>query len=411
VAAAFPACQHPEWCDTPYVDDTAAAQAALHAHHNPPDCDGARYLVVTGEWVSGLGSTMHIHAYTLALATSDNRVLVLDPAMGWPYASSPSLCDCAAVGAPCGDGTTSTLTNMDCLFVPASRCPPPPNWRAAPRWRLGAPDRVMQADSVSEVAGISQCEASVQVGGGAGSPLARFADRPPSWWQAQLIAYITRPRPSTLARILAPAMANAFWNTGGIPPRPLASVFMRGGDKGAEAALQPGGAYFDALAPVAAALNVTHVYLSSDDGALIHAAIDGYASSRRGAPASPPPRYTPHFIDWHRPTGGATFAELMSWAGSWRMDQLVRLAVADFYITAMADAAAGTLSSNWCRAPDALRRAAGRGRVPYATPEGTLYYSVCENVEDGAREHGKHVADWPAMTAVLRGATPGSWEG
>ena len=87
-----------------------------------------------------------------------------------------------------------------------------------------------------------------------------------------------------------------------------------------------------------------------------------------------------------------------------------RLAVADMYITACADVVTGTLSSNWCRTADALRRAAGRGRVPYVTPEKALYYSVCPNVEDTAPDHGKHVVDWPATTAALRRATESSWK-
>ena len=419
IKAAFPSCQHPHWCDAPH-NDTAAVQSALHAFHNPPDCDAARFLVLTGEWPSGLGSTLHIHAYTLALAVSDNRVVVLDPDMGWPFAASRTLCGCDVVGKPCGGGggdvsTTSSSstvsTNMDCLFVPLSRCPLPPNWRSAPHWRLGAADRVMQAASVSEVDGISQCEATVQARAG---PLAAYADRPPSFWHANLVAYIARPRPSTLARIVAPAMSNAFWESGGVPPRPLAAVFMRAGDKGSEAALVPAAKYFAELQPVAAKLNVSSVYLSSDDGAAIHGAIDAFCAptAARSSPTAARSSFCrPHFIDWHRPTGGVTFDQLMSWAGTWRMDQLVRLAVADLFITSMADVTVGTLSSNWCRSSDALRRAAGRGRVPYVTPERTLYYSVCENVEDGAREHGKHVADAPVMTARLRAATEASGRG
>lgn len=433
ITSTFPTCQHPEWCDTPY-NDTLAVQTAIHAAQNPASCDTARILVITEEWPSGLGSTLAIHAYTLALALSDNRVIVRAPSQGWPFAP-PSMCGCDRVGKPCvpGGEPSTVVSSLDCLFVPVSRCGLPADWENAPQWRLGAPDRVMQAQSVSELQSISQCEATVQ----SRSPaLARYSKRPPSWWHAQLVSYVARPRPSTLTHIVAPAMQNAFWATGGIPPRPLAAVFMRGGDKGSEAALQPVTSYFDAMKPVATALNVTNIYVSSDDGTMIEAAVDRYdglsyvgayaaavAQDAKWAelgfyiPPRPPldttklPPYALHFIDWARAPGGTTFDDLMSWSGTWRMEHVVRLAVADMYITAGADVVVGTLSSNWCRTADALRRAAGRGRVPYATPEKALYYSVCPNVEDDAPDHGKHMADWPATTAALRAATDASWVG
>ena len=435
IARAFPGCQHPEWCDENYTNTTTlAVQTAIHAAQNPPSCDSARLLIITDEWPSGLGSTLAIHAYTLALALSDNRVVVRVPTQGWPFAP-PSLCQCDRVGTPCvpgGYASATHVSSLDCLFIPASKCGLPSDWRSAPPWRLGAPDRVMQATSVSEVAGISQCEATVQA---RSSGLAAFAHHPPSWWHAQLVTYVARPRPSTLTHIVAPAMANAFWATGGVPPRPLAAVFMRGGDKGSEATLRPVDAYFNELAPVATALNVTHVYVSSDDAALVEAALDEYdgASREAGAaattvapmavglaqPLKPQPEasskaaavYSLHAIEWGRAQGGTTFSALMASAGTWRMEHTVRLAIADMYITASADIAAGTLSSNWCRTSDALRRAAGRGRTPYVTPEKTLYYSICPNVEDTAPDHGKHMADWPAAVASLKAATAATWAG
>lgn len=393
----FPSCQHSEWCDTPYTD-TLAVQAALHAAQHPADCAAARMLVVTAEWTSGFGSTLAIHAYTLALALSDNRVLVRAPDAGVPF-SPRSLCACDRIGHAC-DGSISSL---DCLFIPLSHCTPPADWRStAPRWTLGSSARIVQAPSMSEVDAISQCEATVQAR--PPSPLARYADRPPSWWHAQLLAYITRPRPATLTDIVAPAMASTFWRHGGLPPRPLVAVFVRGGDKASEATLVGPAAALAAATPIAAKLNASHLYVSSDDAALI----DGVADAVQGEASSPsfPNLY---WIDSQRPLGGAQFTEMMSWANTWRMERVVRLAVADLYITAMADVVGGTLSSNWCRTADALRRAAGRGRVPYATPEGSLYYSVCENVLDDAPLHARHVAEWPQMTARLRAATEGSW--
>ena len=81
----YPRCtQADEWCDARYPrGETDAVQRALHAHQNPVDCDRARLLVLSEEYSSGLGSSLHIHAYMLSLAISDNRVLVVDPGARW----------------------------------------------------------------------------------------------------------------------------------------------------------------------------------------------------------------------------------------------------------------------------------------------------------------------------------------
>ena len=73
------------------------------------------------------------------------------------------------------------------------------------------------------------------------------------------------------------------------------------------------------------------------------------------------------------PETGLGMADVMhTLRAGWRMDQLMRLALADLFITVQADAFVGTLSSNWARLTDELRRANGKARVPYATPEGFL---------------------------------------
>lgn len=81
----YPRCtQAAEWCDARFPrGETDAVQRALHAHQNPADCGRTRLLVLGAEYSSGLGSSLHIHAYMLSLAISDNRVLVVDPGAGW----------------------------------------------------------------------------------------------------------------------------------------------------------------------------------------------------------------------------------------------------------------------------------------------------------------------------------------
>ena len=79
--------------------------------------------------------------------------------------------------------------------------------------------------------------------------------------------------------------------------------------------------------------------------------------------------YTFHFIDWSRHESGLAMGDVSKVTGSWRMSELVRLAVADIFVTAQADVMVGILSSNWARLGDEFRRANGKGVVPYLNPE------------------------------------------
>jgi hypothetical protein len=59
---------------------------------------------------------------------------------------------------------------------------------------------------------------------------------------------------------------------------------------------------------------------------------------------------------------------------SWRMNELVRLALAHMYISAPADVVVGTLSSNLARLADEFRRANGKVRIPQLNPEMPAVY-------------------------------------
>ena len=588
----YPRCtQADEWCDARYPrGETDAVQRALHAHQNPADCGRARLLVLSAEYSSGLGSSLHIHAYMLSLALSDNRVLVVDPAARWEYAPR-GLCSCGGgveeLPRTCEPGTV--LANKDCFFLPASRCPLPSgsgkgtrdgdkgtrdgdkgtrdgdkgtrdggkgtrdgdkgtrdgdkgksgggddgDWRTtAPQFAPGSDARVMQARSFYDFFGVSQCDimvlaremttrtkrggndtgaapvsgrgsvaaanassaptaittasaaaadpSSSSVSSSSSSPpkpgetererihrrdraaaaaaLAAFADRPPSWWLAQLMKYMLRPRPRVLRDFVAPMQARAF---GGLTendgkkdgnattsspsspllPHPLASVFIRGGDKGKESALLPAQAYLDELEPLAEKLGIRDLYVSSDDGDAIEAvrrAYGGFAESPGSSGGNDPlgaaaadddddangdgkkqetrnrkearRQYRVHSIDWPRPRGGVTYAQVLAWRDRPEMEDMVRLALADVFVTAQADVQAGTLSSNWCRVGDMLRRANGRGRLPYVTPErpAQLWVASCESVEPEGKDYAARAAEFPRARAKLWEATAPSW--
>jgi hypothetical protein len=174
-------------------------------------------------------------------------------------------------------------------------------------------------------------------------------------------------------------------------------MFIRAGDKAKEAAPMSVAAHFKELQPIAEALGVKDVYVGSDSWDRIAEAVDQFGSN-----------YTIHFIDWHRPASGIAWQDVASSTGTWRMTQLVRLALADLFITAQSDVLVGTLSSNWARLSDMIRRANGKARVPVATPEKVLMYSRCEHTGVdgfiGSEDHVRRIAD---IVSSIRGPVAG----
>lgn len=330
------------------------------------NCNEARFLVVAKEWKAGLGSALHVHAYLLSLALSDDRILVIDPDLGWDFAPQ-GLCACDEIEEPKSCLPHSFLSNKDCFFMPTSQCMPPDSWKDAPSFQVNQTARVLQIndiESMKEASEESFCRLSVQAK--KELPLHIYNGKHSAWWTAQLVKYITRPRPWVLRDIVAPRQMSAFPSTRGRPPRPFAAMFIRSGDKHKEAEPQPVQAYFDALEPVAKKLGIRHVYVSSDDSEVIKIAARNYSS-----------RYNIHYVHEDRPSGGLSMENVVEWANTKKMEKIVQHALADLYITAQADVHVGTLSSNWCRIHDELRRTNGRGRLPYVTPENKLYYGAC----------------------------------
>jgi hypothetical protein len=409
VTSLFPTCQHPQWCDDLYDPaETNCVQRALWAHQNPTDCKAARYMVLESSWAppqwpAGLGSSLHMHMYFLALALTDDRILVAGEGLDWSF-GHPDVCGPDVGGTEtsgrsirpgvaghrspgaASNASSSTRRYLDCFFLPSTRC------RPATAALVGAPvitalhqlDRVVRLHPYHSLLGTSFCELTVQ----ASTPgLAAFRDKPPSWWYAQLAKFVVRPTMHTLTTLMWPLQQAAFYRTAGRLPHPLAAVFIRAGDKGSEAPLQTVHAHFAALAPLARKLNISDVYVGSDSAARLAEAIDAYSST-----------YRIHFINWQRPGGGLAMEDVKAAAtsrSSSRMADLTRLALADLAITAQADVLVGSLSSNWPRLADELRRAGGKGRVPVGTPEGKLHYSWCEEtggVEVGSPAHMQRIA-------------------
>jgi len=382
MAALFPTCQHPQWCDDQYDPaETDRVQRALWAHQNPADCGSARYLVLDSAWnkAAGLGSSLHMHMYFLALALTSDRILVPADDLRWTYAT-PGLCgpDQGASMSVSDDagtraGTPANLHSryLDCYFLPTTRCRlDAAAQRSAPQaTSLHEPHKVVHLRAYHSVLNTTFCELTVQ---SSAPGLVEFQERPPSWWYAQLTKFVVRPTEHTLRDLVWPLQQAAFFTSQGRLPHPLAAIFIRAGDKGSESPLRSVDEHFAALAPLARQLNIRDVYVGSDSASRLAEAVEMYGHA-----------YRLHYINWQRPGDGLAMPAVRAAAGTARIADLTRLALADLAITAQADVLVGTLSSNWLRLADELRRAGGKARVPVATPEGRLYYSQCEETGPG----------------------------
>jgi hypothetical protein len=135
--------------------------------------------------------------------------------------------------------------------------------------------------------------------------------------------------------------------------------------------------YCAVLEPVARLLGIYDGYIGTDAASLNDEAVTKYGKA-----------YRIHAINWQRHGQGLAMPDVLSAGGTTHMADLVRLALADMAITAQADVQVGTLSSNWARLMYELRRAYGKFRAPYLTPEEKLYYSTCgAGGEIGSVEH------------------------
>jgi len=307
---------------------------------------------------------------------SDNRILVPADGLDWHYAA-PDLCKQAQrfasdrasrshhsraphnTGAA-GSAQPPTLPRyLECFFLPTTRCRLPRDWRskAKPMTTMNMTDQVVHvaANFAFSFANTAAHNLAVQ----SNHPvLATHANKPKRWWYAQLEKFALRPSDYTLKHLVWPLQQNAFYRTQGVLPHPLAAVFIRAGDKFKEAPPKSVDSHFAELAPLAAKLDIKDVYVGSDSHDRIAEALEKYGTT-----------YTIHFINWHRPPGGMTYQDVMTSRTSWRMVELVRLALADLFITVQADVFVGTLSSNWAELGDDYRRVSGRAWMPHLNPE------------------------------------------
>lgn len=341
-------CPNQEFCDDMYpLNETLAIAQLIHSHQNPADCSRAKYLVIEREWHSGLGSTVHIKAYSLLVALMSGRVLIDDPGIQWTMTFAANYCE---------------TQDWSCYFAPLTTCTLPQDWRSKARPFQDIAGQI-EDQYVTSSAQMQLANApglgGVRVDDFDGS--SSFNNKPASWWMTQATGYVARPNERTLSAVCH--IWNCIIGRGKQPPRPFAAMFIRRGDKGWEAQLREPFEYFDLLEALDRNLSepVRGVYIGTDDPRMLSQVAREYSQ-----------RWDLVWMGYHRASQGSQHHEEVSRYHSARMELQVLLTLAEVYISATADVLVGTLSSNQCRLMDELRKLQGKGRMPYLTPEGRL---------------------------------------
>jgi Alpha-(1,6)-fucosyltransferase N- and catalytic domains len=340
-------CQHPEFCDDVYaLDETTSISKLIYDHQHPSDCSRAKFLIIEREWHSGLGSTIHIKAYSLLVALMSGRVLIDAPGIKWSMTFAAS-CE---------------SEDWACYFAPLTNCTVPKDWKstAAPFTSIAAQSDARYTFSsaqmnLADVPGIG----NVQITDLFGSPT--FNHKPASWWMTQATGYVARPNDRTLRAVCY--IWSCIFGAKQQPPRPFAAMFIRRGDKLWEARLREPFEYFNLLEGLDRNLSepIKSVYVGTDDPTMLSQITREYS------------------IDWDlvwmgypRSSQGSQHDEEIARYHTAKIELQVLLTLAEVFISASADVLVGTLSSNQCRLMDELRKLQGKGRTPYLSPEGQL---------------------------------------
>jgi len=324
-------CQEPRWCDTHFAD-SPTIQSYIYNLQHPKDCNTARFLVLPGEYYSGVGSSIHIKNQFFGLAVHHNRTFILPDNAEWTFSHV------------CNPPTS------ECYFEPITHCKTGlhlPDWRNAPIMRDDKyfPDeRVVRLNDqylYTAITGFSRVKFVPSM----------FAYKDFYWWHAQVTKYLVRP--NAYSREIVLNEQKKMFPPYGIIPHPMISMYVRHGDKYKEATLLPLSAYMDTIQGVADEFNIKHIYLGTDDPQVITEALANYT-----------PRFTFHYIETKRYNGGPL--EIVSINNG---ADLMNVSIADLFIQPQGDIFAGTRTSNWCRLIDELRKVNGKGRVHFYHPE------------------------------------------
>jgi hypothetical protein len=323
-------CQYPEWCDT-YFNDSKIIQDELYTLQHPNNCNEAKFVVCPEEYVSGMGSSIHIKAFAIGIAVTLNRTFIMADNAAWVY------------GRRCDPPTA------ECYFEPLTHCNTAlhaPNWENAPTLKN------LYDHANERVVRLPYDWVPIQP-----PPFQWSSWVPPQytkniqWWHAQVTKYVTRPNART-KQIVAEEQRRVFPN--GKIPHPIISMYVRHGDKWKEATLLNFSRYMDVVHNITNKVNIRDIYLGTDDPGVITEALE---IQKQGV-------YRLYYIN-HERKNGAPLATMETKEA----EELVRVSLADLFIQVQGDVFVGTRTSNWCRLIDEIRKVAGKARIPFFSPE------------------------------------------
>jgi hypothetical protein len=341
-------CQHPDFCDDLYnLNETAALSRLIYNHQHPRDCSTSKFLVIEREWHSGLGSTIHIKAYSLLVALVSGRVLIESPDIQWTMTFAAS-CE---------------SQDWACYFAPLTNCTLPEDWKSKAVAFTSVNGQSSDQQYVVNSAEMNLADAP-GIGGVKPDKLfgsSKFNEKPASWWMTQATGYVARPNERTLRAVCY--IWDCIIGEQKQPQRPFAAMFIRRGDKWWESRLREPFEYFDLLEGLDRNLTepIKSVYVGTDDPKMLSQIAREYSAD-----------WDLTWMGYHRSSQGSQHHEEVARYHTAKMELQVLLTLAEVFISASADVLVGTLSSNQCRLMDELRKLQGKGRMPYLTPEGEL---------------------------------------
>jgi len=284
-----------------------------------------------------VGSSLHIKGVYLGLAVATNRTLILPDATKWVFATS------------CAD------QRSECYFLPITKCNTSHHvqgWENAPSMNF---DESYPSLRIVKIPDNMQTPNLTWFSRGTFVP-PPWNHKTIYWWRAQASKYLTRPSQNTID-IVAREQRKVF-PPDGVIPHPIVSMHVRHGDKYAETAEKPFSEYMKIFQEFAARHNIVHVYLGTEDPAVIEEALNNYT------------QYKFYYIDTQTTRNNKSPMDTVQINGG---ADLMNVSLSNLYIQIQGDVFMGTRSSNWCRLIDEVRKTNGKGRVPYLSPESTIW--------------------------------------
>jgi hypothetical protein len=185
-----------------------------------------------------------------------------------------------------------------------------------------------------------------------------FQNRSYNWYRSQLLFYIMRYNPGTLAHVQN-AVAENFNPPSVDLHRPYVAVFVRRSDKVQNREMSQAYSlqqYFDLFDNDARQAKITTVYVNSEDEK-VFAEFDQVNKGKQGY----------YKLLSMKARRNVFFMILVSMSPADR-GKVVLEFLTDLFIEANADMHVGTLTSNWCRLVDEMRLVLGK-IIPFYTPE------------------------------------------